>query len=98
MRNNLVLRFECAKCGRLLTLVEQSDRKYHATDTDRPHLPTGATLLNAGIIKVEPCQNCVEPSRRHARQLADALNHFAEPHRTHPASETIPASPSGGTE
>ena len=72
MRNNLIINFECSRCGGLLKMSSIVGGRTQAGD-GQPQPPTGATLLRAGTVRVEPCETCVEPIRRLGHQIADLL-------------------------
>lgn len=40
---------------------------------DKPSLPTGADLVRAGLVKVDPCPTCVGPMREAVRNITQGL-------------------------
>ena len=72
MRTHLVLNFECAKCGSVLDMPGEILPPVRARDT--PSLPTGADIVRAGVVKVNPCLTCVEPARGAIRDIRHGLD------------------------
>lgn len=83
MRNNLVMRFRCSECGRLLNLCYEKDvdREKHDgmhIETSSPPEPTGAAMVVNNSLYIEPCRNCIEKHTGPAKKLAAAIKSLTE--------------------
>lgn len=79
MRTNLVLKFHCSNCGKVLNIVTDYEKKNlpkpeESCLRDEPRMPTGALMHIPDAIYIEPCTYCIDKETGPAKKLREALS------------------------
>lgn len=81
-RTNIVLRFRCAKCGRILRLTNKGPSPYAESKTDKGEYDddgiTGANKVETTAAFIHPCANCYGKARQPAELIQKALEKAKE--------------------